>query len=137
MVQTRLRSRAVFKLNVRSQKAQGIYNNTNNSLTGASGSSAGAIHYATTLPPSNPMPMACPRSHVSMARASKSRYAPGVFKAHLRNVALGRTKALRLGSGKGLGKGRKRSHSRHRRHKRKNGTVMRKRTAYCRRPYHK
>ncbi len=48
--------RAVFQLDVRSQKAQGIYKNTNNSLTGASASSAGAIHYATTLPPSNPMP---------------------------------------------------------------------------------
>ncbi len=34
MVQTRFQKTAVFKLDLRSQKAQGIYN-TNNSLTGA------------------------------------------------------------------------------------------------------
>ncbi len=66
MAQTRSQKRATFKLDVRSQKAQGIYNNTSNSLTGASASSAGAIHYATTLPPSNPMPMARPRAHGTM-----------------------------------------------------------------------
>jgi type II secretory pathway component GspD/PulD (secretin) len=52
-----VRTQAQFKLDVQSQKAQGIYKNTNNSLTGASASSAGAIHYATTTPPSNPMVM--------------------------------------------------------------------------------
>jgi len=41
---------------VLSQKAQGIYKNTTNSLTGASASSAGAINYTTTTPPSNPIP---------------------------------------------------------------------------------
>ena len=51
-----VRTRAQFKLDVRLQKAQGIYKNINNSLTGASASSAGAIH-STTLPPSNPMVM--------------------------------------------------------------------------------
>ena len=50
-----MQPRASFKLDVRSQKAQGIYNNTSNSLTGASASSGGAIHYATALPPSNPV----------------------------------------------------------------------------------
>ncbi len=54
MVQTR----AQFKLDVRSQKAQGIYKNTNNSLTGASAASAGAIHYKTT---NEPMVLAGPR----------------------------------------------------------------------------
>ena len=92
MVQTRSEKRAVFKLDVRSQKDQGIFKNTSNSLTGGSASSAGAIHYATTLPPSNPMPMARPRAHGSMKVGRKSKYAPGVFKAHLRSVALGRTK---------------------------------------------
>jgi hypothetical protein len=50
-----VRTRAQFKLDVRSQKDQSIYKNTNNSLTGASSASAGAIHYTTTTPPSNPM----------------------------------------------------------------------------------
>ena len=96
MVQTRSQKRAAFKLDVRSQKDQGIFKNTSNSLTGASASSAGAIHYATTLPPSNPMPMARPRAHGSMKVGKKSKYAPGVFKAHLSSVALGRT----LGAGR-------------------------------------
>ncbi|KAL0036347.1 hypothetical protein WJX77_003448 [Trebouxia sp. C0004] len=39
---------------------------TSNSLTGASASSSGAIHYASALPPSNPMPLARPRAHGSM-----------------------------------------------------------------------
>ena len=47
-------------------KAQGIYNNTSNSLTSASASSADAVHYATSLPPSNPMPLARPRAHGTM-----------------------------------------------------------------------
>jgi len=130
MVQTRSQKRATFKLDVRSQKAQGMYNNTSNSLTGASASSAGAIHYATALPPSNPMPMARPRAHGSMKVGRKSKYAPGVFKAHLRSVALGRTKR---------GGGRKKAHKKHhvRHHKHKSGTTMRKKTAYCKRSYHK
>ncbi len=49
-----VRTRASFKLDVRSQKAQCIYNNTSNSLTGASASSGGAIQYATTLTPKQP-----------------------------------------------------------------------------------
>ncbi len=73
-----VRTRAQFELDVRSQKAQGIYKNTSNSLTGASASSGGAIHYTTTTPPSNPMPMVRPRSHGTMKKASKSKYAPGV-----------------------------------------------------------
>ena len=77
---------------MRSQKAQGTYHNTTNSLTGASASSVGAIHYATVMPPSNPMPMARPRAHGLMKVIRKSTYAPGVFKAHLRSVALGRMK---------------------------------------------
>ncbi|KAL0040407.1 hypothetical protein WJX77_006267 [Trebouxia sp. C0004] len=40
---------------MRSQKPQGIYKNTSNSLTGASASVAGTIRFATTLPLSNPM----------------------------------------------------------------------------------
>ncbi|DBB05772.1 TPA: hypothetical protein ACH3X1_012368 [Trebouxia sp. C0004] len=51
MMQTRSQERGVFKLDVRSQKDQGIFKNTSNSLTGASASSTGAKHYATTLPP--------------------------------------------------------------------------------------
>ncbi len=43
MVQTRSKTRAILKLDVRSQKTQGIYKNTTNSLTGASAASAGAI----------------------------------------------------------------------------------------------
>ena len=132
MVQTRSGKRAAFKLDVRSQKDQGIFKNTSNSLTGASASSAGAIHYATTLPPSNPMPMARPRAHGSMKVGKKSKYAPGVFKAHLRSVAPGRTKR---GGGK---KAHKKSHKKHTRHHRhKSGTTMRKKTAYCTRSYHK
>ena len=112
MVQTRSQKRAVFKLDVASQKAQGIFKNTSNSLTGASASSAGAIHYTTTLPPSNPMPMARPRAHGSMKVGKKSKYAPGVFKAHLRSVALGRTKR-----GGGRKKAHKKHHVRHHKHK--------------------
>ncbi len=56
----------------------------------------------TIVPPN--MPMARPRAHVSHKK-SKSKYAPGVFKAHLRSVALGRTKAHKKKSG-----GRKKSH---------------------------
>ncbi|DBA78235.1 TPA: hypothetical protein ACH3X2_008189 [Trebouxia sp. C0005] len=48
MVQTH----AQFKLDVHAQKDQGIYNNTTNSLTGASASSS-AIHYATALETNN------------------------------------------------------------------------------------
>ncbi|DBA82480.1 TPA: hypothetical protein ACH3X2_000709 [Trebouxia sp. C0005] len=108
MVQTR----AQFKLDVRAQKDQGIYKNTNNSLTGASASSAGAIHYATALETNNPMPMARPRAHGSMKVGRKSKYAPGVFKAHLRSVALGRTKR-----GGGRRKSHKKHHVRHHKHK--------------------
>jgi hypothetical protein len=133
MVQTRSQKRAAFKLDVRSQKDQGIFKNTSNSLTGASASSAGAIHYATTLPPSNPMPMARPRAHGSMKVGKKSKYAPGVFKAHLRSVALGRTK--RSGSRK---KAHKKSHKKQvRHHRHKAGTEKRKGAAYCTRPYRK
>ncbi|DBB15902.1 TPA: hypothetical protein ACH3X3_003499 [Trebouxia sp. C0006] len=133
MVQTRSQKRAIFKLDVRSQKDQGIFKNTSNSLTGASASSAGAIHYATTLPPSNPMPMARPRAHGSMKVGKKSKYAPGVFKAHLRSVALGRTK--RGGGRKSHKKSHKKHHVRHHRHKA--GTERRKGAAYCTRAYHK
>lgn len=129
MVQTR----SAFKLDVRSQKAQGIYNNTSNSLTGASASSAGAIHYASTLPPSNPMPMARPRAHGTLKVGKKSKHVKGAFKNHLRSVALGRTKGT-FGSHKGHKKSHKK-HSRH--HKHKAGTTMRKKTAYCKRSYHK
>ena len=90
----------------------GIFKNTSNSLTGASASSAGAIHYATTLPPSNPMPMARPRAHGTMKVGRMLKYAPGVFKAHLRSVALGRTKR-----GGGKKKAHKKHHVRHHRHR--------------------
>ncbi len=134
MVQTRSRTRAQFKLDVRSQKAQGIYKNTSNSLTGASASSAGAIHFTTTTPPSNPMPMVRPRAHVSHTKKGGSKYAPGVFKAHLRSVALGRTKGKAKGGRKG---GRKAGKHHVRRHRHKAGTEKRKGAAYCTRPYRK
>ena len=122
-----VRTRAQFRLDVASQKQQGIFKNTSNSLTGASAASAGAIHHATVLPPPD-MPMARPRMHVSRKK-KKSKYAPGVFKAHLRSVALGRTKR----SG-----GHKKSHKKSMRHHRhKAGTEKRKGAAYCTRPYHK
>ncbi len=133
MVQTRSRKRAAFKLDVRSQKAQGTYNHTSNSLTGASASSAGAIHYAIALPPSNPMPLACPRAHGTMKVGRKSKYTPGAFKAHLRSVALGRTKGTFRKQ-----KGHKKSYKKHvRQHRHKAGMTMRKKTAYCTRSYHK
>ena len=131
-VQTRSEKRVAFKLAVHSQKAQGIYNNTSNSLTGAGASSAGAIHYASALPPSNPMPMARPRAHGTMKVGRKSKYAPVVFKAHLRSIALGRTK------GTYKHKGHKKSHKKHIRHHKHNckaGTIMHKKTAYCTRSY--
>jgi len=134
MVQTRSKTRAAFKLDVRSQKAQGLVKNTSNSLTGASASSAVAIHYTTTVPPSNPMPMVRPRSHVSHRKKGGSKYAPGVFKAHLRSVALGRTK----GKAKGGRKGGKKAGKHHaRRHKHVAGTAKRKGAAYCSRPHRK
>lgn len=92
MVQTRSQKRAVFKLDVRSQKAQGIYNNTSNSLTGASASSAGAIQYATALPPSNPMPMARPRAHGTIKVGRKSKHTPGVFKGTSEECCTGQDK---------------------------------------------
>ncbi|DBA82795.1 TPA: hypothetical protein ACH3X1_007021 [Trebouxia sp. C0004] len=105
---------------------------TSNSLTGASASSSGAIHYASALPPSNPMPLARPRAHGSMKVSRKSKYALGVFKAHLRSVALGRTK------GTYKHKGHRKSHKKHTSHHRhKAGTTMGKKTAYCKRSYHK
>ena len=55
-----VRTRAQFKLDIAAQKAQGIYKNTSNSLTGASSASSGAIHYATVLPP--PMARYKPRA---------------------------------------------------------------------------
>jgi hypothetical protein len=83
MVQTR----AQFKLDVRSQKAQGIYKNTNNSLTGASAASAGAIHYATT---NEPMVLAGPRRYVSKKAFTKpSKKGKGVHKARLRRLRWG------------------------------------------------
>ena len=51
---------------------------------GASSASAGAIHYAQVLPPA--MPIAGPRRGGSAMRAAKSKYAPGVVKAHLRRL---------------------------------------------------
>jgi hypothetical protein len=112
-------------------KSTGHIQNTNNSLTGASASSAGAIYYTITTPPSDPMSMVRPRSHGTMKKAGKSKYAPGVFKAHLRSVALGRTK----GKGKGGKKGGKKHHAK--RHKHVKGTAKRKGAAYCTRPYRK
>jgi len=76
------------------------------------------------------MPMARPRAHGSMKVSRKSTYAPGVFKAHLRSVALGRMKR---------GSGRKKGHKKHlvRRHRHKAGTEKHKGAAYCTRPYRK
>ncbi|DBA76059.1 TPA: hypothetical protein ACH3X1_009806 [Trebouxia sp. C0004] len=128
-----VRARAQLKLDVRSQKAQGIYHNTSNSLTGASASSAGAIHYATTLPASTPMVR--PRAHVSHRKTGGSKYAPGVFKAHLRSVAFGRTKGKAKGGRKSGRRSAKKHHVRH--HKHKAGTEKRKGAAYCTRPYKK
>ena len=63
-------------------------------------------------------------------KSRKIKYAPGVFKAHLRSIALGRT-------GK-RGGGRKKAHKKHlRHHKHKAGTEKRKGATYCTRPYHK
>ncbi|DBA97913.1 TPA: hypothetical protein ACH3X3_012762 [Trebouxia sp. C0006] len=75
--------------------------------------------------------MTRPRAHVSH-RKSKSKYAPDAFKAHLRSVALGRTKAHKRGGGS------KKSHKKHvRHHRHRAGTEKRKGAAYCTRPYHK
>lgn len=124
-----LRTRAQFKLDVASQKQQGIFKNSSNSLTGSSAASSGAIHHATVLEPI--LPMTRPRAHVSH-RKSKSKYAPDAFKAHLRSVALGRTKAHKRGGGS------KKSHKKHvRHHRHRAGTEKRKGAAYCTRPYHK
>ncbi len=48
-----VKTKSQFRLDAASQKQQGIFKNTSNSLTGALAASAGAIHHATTLPPSN------------------------------------------------------------------------------------
>ena len=125
-----VKTKSQFKLDVAAQKQQGIFKNTCNSLTGASAASASAIHHATVVPPN--MPMARPRMHVS-TRKSKSKYAPGVFKNHLRSVALGRTKYKKKGGGRK--KGPKKHYVRH--HKHKAGTEKRKGAAYCTRPYRK
>ena len=129
MARTRSQARGQFQLDVRAQKAQGIYNNTSNSLTASSAASAGAIHYATALPPS--MPLARPRAH-GTTTVRKSKYAPGAYKAHMRAIALG----LKTGRSGGGHKKKKRSRG-VRRHHHKAGTTMRKKTAYCTRPYKK
>jgi len=145
MVQTRSKTRQ-FKLDVRSQKAQGIYKNTNNSLTGASASSAGAIHHTTT---NEPMVSVGPRRSTSKTllngnhksswappkRTAKKSYVKGVLKNKLRASALGMpTKKQHKKSHCKKGGGRH-SYSSHgvRYHKHKQG-VKRKRTAYCKRP---
>ncbi len=58
-----------------------------------------------------------------MRKSGKSKYAPGVFKAHLRSVALGRTKGKAKGGRKG---GRKSGKHLVRRHKHVEGTAKRK-----------
>ena len=121
MARTWSQTSGQFKLDLRSQKAQGIYIISNNKLTASIAASAGAIHYATALPPS--MRLACPRSHGTTA-VRKSRLAPGVYKAHMRAVALG----LKTGRAGGGHKKKKRSHG-VRRHSHRAGTTMRKKTA--------
>ncbi len=131
--------RAQFKLDVRSQKAQGIYKNTSNSLTGASAASAGAIHYTTT---NEPMVLAGPRRYVSK-HTKHTKHGKGVHKANLRGIALGYkpngSKGLKAIKHKKVHRkkaGGKHSYSSHgvRYHKHKHG-VKRKSSAYCQRPY--
>ena len=125
MVQTRSQKRAVFKLDVRSQKDQGIYNNTSNSLTGASASSAGAIHYATALEP-------------AMVMTRRGASSAIVTQMHgIRAVCLCRKKAMAKAK-KAHKKAHKKSHKKHGRHHRhRAGATKRKNTAYCKRAYHK
>ena len=120
-----LSKRAVFKLDVRSQKDQGIYNNTSTSLTGASASSAGAIHYATALEPA----MVMTRRGASSAMVTQMH---GICAVCLcRKEAMAKAK-------KAHKKAHKKSHKKHvRHHRHRAGTTMRKKTAYCTRAYHK
>jgi len=79
--------------------------------------------------------MARPHTHVSMGRAAKSKYAPG-FQGASEKCCLGQDESLETWDGKHkMAHTHKRSRKGPRQHK--NGTVMRKRTAYCKRPYHK
>ncbi len=113
MARSHASERAAFKLDVRSQKAQGIYKNTTNSLTGASASSAGAIHYTTTTPLSNPTP----KMRGDKAKGSKG-LMPIRHKKHRKS-----TKHTTSYSVHGV-----------RYHKHKAGTKRRKNSGYCKRP---
>jgi hypothetical protein len=116
-----VRTRTQFKLDVRSQQAQGIYKNTSNSLTGASASSAGAIHYTTTTPPSNPMVMT--RRGASSAIVAQMH---GIRKKAMAKHVKAHKKAHKKLHKKSV---------RHYRHRA--GTEKRKGAAYCTRRYRK
>ncbi len=110
-----VRTRAQFRLDVASQKQQGIFKNTSNSLTGASAASAGAIHHATTLPPSN-----LPKMRGYKSKGSKG-LMPIRHKKHKRS-----TRQTKSYSVHGV-----------RYHKHKKGTQSRKNSGCCKRPYAK
>ena len=114
MVRSCASKRATFKLDVRSQKAQGIYKNTSNSLTGASALSGGAIHYTTT-PPSNPTPK---------MRGYKAKGSKGLMPIKHKKKGRKSTKHTKSYSVHGV-----------RYHKHKAGTKRRKNSGYCKRPY--
>jgi len=110
-----VRTRSQFKLDVAAHKQQSIFTNTNNSLTGSSAASAGAIHHAAIVPPN--MPMVRPRAHSTMKKSGKRKYPAGIFKAHLKNAALGRKSYLHGRSKKGGRKKSGKKYVRHHKHK--------------------
>jgi len=65
-----------------------------------------------------------------LKKSGKRKYAPGVFEAHLRSVALSRTKGKKT---------HKKKAAKHhvRRHRHVQGTEKRKGAAYCTPPYRK
>ena len=118
MVQTRSQ-RVQFKLDVRSQKDQGIYNNTSNSLTGASASSGGTIHYAAALQPA----MVMTRHGASSAIVTQMH---GIRIKHMAKAKKSHKKAH------------KKTHKKHvRHHRHRAGATKRKNTTYCKRALHK
>ena len=109
-----VRTTSQFRLDVASQKQQGIVKNTSNSLTGSLAASAGAIHHATTLPPSNGPKM----------RGYKAKGSKGLMALKHMKKARKSTKHTKSYSVHGV-----------RYHKHKAGTKRRKNSGYCKRPY--
>ncbi len=109
-----VRTTSQFRLDAASQKQQGIFKKTSNSLTGALAASAGAIHHATTLPPSNGLKM----------RGYKSKGSKGLIPIRHKKKCRRRTAHTKSYSVHGV-----------RYHKYKAGTKRRKNSGYCQRLY--